>query len=931
MLRQASYIHSTDPSYIENLYQQWKVNPDSLDPDWQRFFEGFDLGKTILGSVASSSNGVVARSRIVSSGIEDTDSAKELAIMNLIFAYRSRGHLVADIIPFRKRGDHKPKLSIEDFGLNEDDLDMVFKAGHALGIGDASLRDIITHLQDTYTSAIGVEYLQIRKPEVLEWLQSRMEKERNRRQYEVSKKRQILQKLNEAEVFETFLQTKYVGQKRFSLEGGESLIPALDSLIQKGASLGSQEFVIGMAHRGRLNVLANILKKTYESIFAEFEGFSEPESVAGSGDVKYHKGYSFITRSDEGKQIKLSLTFNPSHLEAINPVVEGITRAKTEQFYNGDSNQIIPVLIHGDAAVAGQGVVYETLQLSETPGYSAGGTIHIVLNNFIGFTTNPREARSSLYCTDVAKTIRAPIFHVNGNDPEAVVYCMELAVEFRQLFKRDVFIDICCYRKYGHNESDEPRFTQPVMYKQLETQKNAREAYTEQLLHQGVIEARMAQEMVSQFKENLDERLRFAKESKKGYQISAFESNWSKLRASKKEDFLSSPDTSVSMDVINQICDTLSSHPKSFKPIPKVSKVLKNRKNMQQAGAYNWEMGELFAYGSLLLEGFPVRLSGQDVQRGTFSHRHAVLRDANTEDPYIGLQHLAKNQAPIYIYNSPLSEFGVLGFEYGYSLASPSRLVVWEAQFGDFVNGAQVILDQFISSSEEKWSRRSGLILLLPHGYEGQGPEHSSARIERFLQLAAQRNFQVVNCTTPANFFHVLRRQLHRPFRLPLVVFTPKSLLRHPECMSPVSEFTSGGFKEVIDDHEADPKKVKRLIFSFGKIYYDLLEYKRKHERQDVALIRIEQLYPLPRTQIKEINLKYNQCERWIWAQEEPANMGGWNYMVQKYRGSKLELVSRKRSASPAEGSAKLHKEIQDDIIKRAFEKNDDVQDVIDE
>jgi 2-oxoglutarate dehydrogenase E1 component len=918
MACQNSYLDYTQSEFIEKLYEKFKQDPNSIDFGWKKFFEGMEFGMQTPVLTPDTGQGTEMDSH------RAVHAVKELAVLNLIHDYRARGHMVANINPFGQREDLSPRLDLKDFKLTEADLDTSFNAGSEIGIGPSTLRNILQHLKDTYCSSIGVEYTHLRKWEVFSWLQKKMEHDKNSGNFDIQRKRRILQKLNEAEVFETFLQTKYVGQKRFSLEGAESLIPALDTLVQRGTEQGIRYFMIGMAHRGRLNVLANILQKTYESIFSEFEDYQVENSVVGMGDVKYHKGYNTILKTHNEESIKLSLAFNPSHLEAIDPVVEGLVRSKAEQYYDNDFTKIIPILIHGDAALSGQGVVYETLEMSELPGYKTGGTIHLVINNHIGFTTDFTESRSSLYCTDVAKTIRAPIFHVNGNDPEAVVYCMDLAVEFRQKFARDIFIDICCYRKYGHNETDEPRFTQPLMYKKIDQMQNPRQAYVQQLTSQGIVETRLTEELEKEFKELLQQRLNRVKESKKGYEVSVFESRWSGFRVSKKEDFHQSPDTSVSADTLQKIGQALITLPPKFTPIAKVGKILENRKHMLEQGRFNWEMGEAFAYGSLLVEGFPVRLSGQDSQRGTFSHRHAVIKDEHTEEKHVSLNHIlsaesGKKQALFQVYNSPLSEYAVLGFDYGYSLAGPNRLTIWEAQFGDFCNGAQIMIDQFISSSQEKWGRSTGIVMLLPHGYEGQGPEHSSARIERFLQLAAQRNMYVTYCSTPANFFHVLRRQMKLPFRIPVVVFTPKSMLRNPRCVSPLEDFTKGGFKEVIADPTADPEKVTTIQFCWGKIYYELLEEKEKNKREDVAIVRLEQLYPLPSYQIKLINVKYKKCKKWLWVQEEPENMGAWYYMVQRYRGSKLELVARPKLAAPAEGSHTKHHENQHEIIRKAF------------
>lgn len=903
----STYLGNLDPAAIESLYRQFLQNPGSIDVSWQKFFEGFEFARTAFGETK---------------GTIPEQLQKEFRVMSLINGFRTRGHLFTHTNPVRERRKYFPTLDLENFGLDEKDLNTTFQAGTEIGIGPSKLKDILSHLEQTYCASIGAEYKYIRNPDVVAWLEKKMESSRNTPDYSVEQKKRILHKLNEAVAFENFVHTKFVGQKRFSLEGCETLIPALDAVIEEGAGLGIKEFVIGMAHRGRLNVLANILGKTYEEIFTEFEGV-EYEDNLFAGDVKYHLGYSSNVTTASGKQVHLSVTPNPSHLEAVDPVVQGIVRSKIDNTKGGTEDMIAPILIHGDAAMAGQGIVYEVIQMSLLRGYRTGGTIHLIINNQIGFTTNYVDARSSTYCTDVAKVTLSPVFHVNADDVEALVYTIQLAMEYRQKFHRDVFIDILGYRKYGHNEGDEPRFTQPLLYKAISSHSNPREIYNEKLLSMGAVEATLAKEMEKSFREMLQKSLDTAKQVRKVKAVSSLEGSWDRLRIANNEDFDSSPETGVTKEILIDIGNKITTLPSDKKFFGKTVRLFDDRKKMlDDDRKLDWAMGELLAYGTLLHEGFPVRLSGQDSERGTFSHRHAVITIEDSEEKYIPLQHINPSQAKFHIYNSLLSEYAVLGFDFGYALSSPNSLVVWEAQFGDFMNGAQIIIDQYISSAEDKWNRMNGMVLLLPHGYEGQGAEHSSARIERFLNLCANNNLQIVNCTTPANFFHALRRQLHRPFRKPLVVFTPKSLLRHPRCVSALQDFSFGGFKEIVDDSFTQPDKVTRIIFCSGKIYYELLEEKEKTNAADVAIIRMEQLYPMPYNQIKQVIDKYKKCDDYIWLQEEPENMGAWNYILRKMNDIKLRLIARGESASPATGSHKQHEKEQQAIIKRAFEKN---------
>ena len=902
-----SYISNANSAYIDSLYQSYKQDPNLVDFGWQKFFEGFDFGR---GSEAA----------VVSAEAPD-HFLKEIKVLNMINGYRQRGHLFTKTNPVRERRSYYPGKELETFGLQESDLNTVFSAGVEVGLGPAKLKDIIDLIEQTYCQSIGVEYKYLRNPEKLMWFEKRMESERNTPNFSIETKKRILGKLNEAVVFENFLGTKFLGQKRFSLEGAESVIPALDSVIEKGAELGIEEFVIGMAHRGRLNVLANIMYKTYKNIFSEFEGKGFDVKTPFGGDVKYHLGYSSDVETVSGKKVHLSLCPNPSHLEAVDPLVEGMVRSKIDFKYEGDYKRIAPILIHGDASLAGQGITYEVLQMAKLEGYRTGGSIHLVINNQVGFTTNYKDARSSTYCTDLAKTTLSPVFHVNGDDVEALVYAINMAVEYRQKYHNDVFIDILCYRRFGHNEADEPKFTQPLLYKAIEKHPNPREIYNKKLLEQGSVDANLAKEMEKNFRALLQERLNEAKEDESYSAMnSVLAGSWKGLRLAANWVGTTS-DTKVPAKKLLDIATNISTLPSDKKFFKKIEKLFEDRKKMTETKVFDWAMGELMAYGSLLRDGFRVRVSGQDVERGTFSHRHAVLTLEDSEEEYVPLSKLDNGAAKFEIYNSHLSEYGVLGFEYGYALANPMALVVWEAQFGDFVNGAQIIIDQFITSAETKWQRSNALVMLLPHGFEGQGPEHSSARIERFMEACAEDNIQVANCTTPANFFHLLRRQLKRDFRKPLVVFTPKSLLRSPQCVSKLEEFTDGGFREVIDDTFVKAGDVKRVLYCSGKIYYDLLEKQQVDKRKDVAIIRVEQLYPTPYEQLDSIRLKYKKADGHVWVQEEPENMGVWPYIVRKFRRSEFDfdVVCRKESSSTATGYAKQHIAQQLYIIGQAF------------
>ncbi|MHA8049655.1 2-oxoglutarate dehydrogenase E1 component [Aquirufa sp. ROCK-SH2] len=906
-----SFIANADTQVIADLYEAYQQDPNSVDSTWKDFFKGFDFAQTWQGDSKGGQTGT---------SVDASHIQKEMSVISLIKAFRSRGHLLSKTNPVRHRKDRRPRLDYTDYSLVESDLDTIFQAGSFLGIGPSSLRKIIASLHTIYAGTIGFEYSYIREVDVKEWLRNKIEKEALAFNPSVDKKKRILQKLNEAVVFENFLGTKYLGQKRFGLEGGESTIAGLDAIINTAADAGVKEAMIGMAHRGRLNVLANIMHKSYESIFDGFEG-NVPDQIHGDGDVKYHLGYSSKHISPQGNEISLKLAPNPSHLEAVNPLVEGFCRASADAHYDGDYSKVLPILIHGDAAVAGQGIVYEVTQMAKLKGYKTGGTIHFVINNQVGFTTDFEDARSAIYCTDVAKIIDAPVFHVNGDDPEAVVFVSRIAAEFRQEFNRDVFVDMVCYRRNGHNESDEPRFTQPTLYANITNHPNPREIYTQKLIARGDIDAKIAEQMDSEFKSELQARLDQVKQKvRPPYIPLKLDNAWSELRYAESKDFEKSPETGISKELIDKVAKAMTTLPKDFAALKQIEKVIADRKVFFEKGQLNWATAELLAYGSLLAEGKMVRLSGQDVQRGTFSHRHAVLHDANTNNNYNSLDHIQDGQEKLHIYNSLLSEYGVLGFEFGYALANPNALVIWEAQFGDFANGAQTMIDQFISSHESKWGTQNGLVMLLPHGYEGQGPEHSNARPERFLQLASEENMIVANLTTPANIFHALRRQLAWQFRKPLVVMSPKSIFRHPKVMSPLADFTKGSFQEVIGDNFADKTKVKKVLLCSGKVYFDLLERQEKDARKDVAIVRIEQLHPLPTLQIEKELAKYKNADVYF-VQEEPENMGYWSYIIREFGWARFKgLIARKKSASPATGFLKVHGVEQAALINKAFE-----------
>ncbi|MFN5878060.1 MAG: 2-oxoglutarate dehydrogenase E1 component, partial [Flavobacteriales bacterium] len=830
---------------------------------------------------------------------------KEFKVINLINGYRNRGHLFTKTNPVRERRKYSPTLEIENFGLEQGDLDTVFQAGEEVGIGAATLRDIIHHLEQTYCQSIGIEYVYMRDPERISWFKNKIEL-KNRPQFDKNRKVQIFKMLNQASSFEAFLGKKFVGQKRFSVEGGEALIPALDTLVQKGSELGVEYFVMGMAHRGRLNTLTNIFKKRPQDIFSEFEGKEFDTLEYFDGDVKYHQGFTSEVTLPSGKKIGLTLSPNPSHLEAVNTVVEGIARAKVDHILK-DESKICPVLIHGDAAVAGQGIVYETIQMAQLDGYRAGGTVHIVVNNQVGFTTNYLDARSSTYCTDVAKTTLCPVFHVNGDDVEAVVQTIEIAMEYRQQFNRDIFIDLLCYRKYGHNEGDEPKFTQPSLYNLIAKHPNPKDIYFQQLETEGVLSRDEAKKIEDDYTNFLEDEFETSRQMEKALVYDFLSAAWEGFRHGNATDFENSPVTGIEKKKLYELGIKLSTLPEGKKYFRKIAKIFEDRMNAVKEDKLDWGTAEMLAYATLLEEGHPVRISGQDVERGTFSHRHAVVKTEDTEEEIETLNLLSENQGKFSVYNSLLSEYGVLGFEYGYSLATPNGLIIWEAQFGDFFNGAQIMVDQFISAGEDKWATQSGLVMLLPHGYEGQGAEHSSGRMERFLQQCADLNMQIVNTSTPANHFHLLRRQLKREFRKPLVVFSPKMILRHPAAVSSLDDLSTGGFREVIDDPTANVATVDTVVFCSGKFYYEMKEKAAEYGAENMAFVRVEQLYPLPKNHIDAIITKYKNVKNILWAQEEPSNMGAWTHIAMSMRDIPFVGITRNATAAAAEGSKKLH------------------------
>jgi 2-oxoglutarate dehydrogenase E1 component len=912
-----SFLNAAHAQFFSDLYDQYIQNPDGVEPSWRAFFQGFDFANefndnnnTIVDYANNNCEDIVGK-------IE-----KEFNVIKLIEGYRSRGHLFTKTNPVRDRRSYDPNLSIENFGLNQADLEIIFDAAKLLGIQPCSLRNIIKHLDSIYCQSIGVEYTYIRKPEVREWIQNKLNINDNQPVFSEQEKKHILKKLNEAVSFENFLHTKYVGQKRFSLEGGESIIPALDALIEAAAEKGVEQFVMGMAHRGRLNILANIFGKPTQDIFSEFDG-KDYDKEYFDGDVKYHLGLTANRLTASGKSINLNLAPNPSHLETVGAVIEGIARAKQDKYFPDNFSKVLPIAVHGDAAIAGQGIVYEIIQMSQLDGYKTGGTIHIVINNQVGFTTNYLDARSSTYCTDVAKVTLSPVLHVNSDDAEAVVHAMLFALDYRMTFKSDVFIDLLGYRKYGHNEGDEPRFTQPILYKIIAKHRNPRDIYAEKLIVNGVITQEYLNQIENEYKSKLEENLQASREKQLTIITPFMQDEWQGFEQVSVEAMMQKVDTTFDKKKLDQLAIAISTLPKDKKFINKITKIIEDRRSMYDNDKIDWGTAETLAYASLLQEGFDIRISGQDVERGTFSHRHAVVKVEDSEEEVILLDNIKDNKGKFYVFNSFLSEYGVLGFDYGYALANPNTLTIWEAQFGDFNNGAQIMIDQYISCGEDKWNNQNGLVMSLPHGYEGQGAEHSSARLERFLQLCAKHNMFVTNITSPANYFHLLRRQMKTNFRKPLINMSPKSLLRHPLCVSSADDLAKGQFQELIDDPAfTDKSKVKTLVFTSGKFYFSIIAEREKNERMDVAVVRIEQLFPLPIEQLKAVITTYPNADDYVWAQEEPKNMGGYAYMLMNFDLVKWRLASLKAYAAPASGSHTRDRRRHHDAVQMVFDKD---------
>ena len=916
-----SFLNAAHTEFFAQLYDQYQFNPDNIEPSWRAFFQGFDFGLTSY----SNDQAAVQMSSIAATNIDNGQVSqkivKEFNVLKLIDGYRTRGHLFTKTNPVRDRRIYLPNLDIENFELSSADLNTVFDAAKVLGQKPQSLKEIIQHLKNVYCESIGVEYMYIRKPEVVQWIQNKLNINDNLPDFNADQKKNILEKLNEAVSFENFLHTKYVGQKRFSLEGGESIIPALDVLIESAAERGVEHFVMGMAHRGRLNILANIFHKSTQDIFSEFDG-KDYDKEYFDGDVKYHLGLTSEKTTRSGKKININLAPNPSHLETVGAVIEGIARAKQDKYFPDDFSKVLPIAVHGDAAVAGQGIVYEIIQMAQLDGYKTGGTIHLVINNQVGFTTNYQDARSSTYCTDVAKVTLSPVLHVNADDAEAVVHAMLFALDYRMTFASDVFIDLLGYRKYGHNEGDEPRFTQPVLYKIIAKHQNPRDIYAEKLIASGIIDATYISKIDSEYKANLDLNLEESRKKTLTIIKPFLQDEWTNFVQVSDDEMLKKVNTKVDKQILDNALKVISTLPSDKKFINKIAKIVTDRNTMYTNNVIDWGTAETLAYATLLIEGNDVRISGQDVERGTFSHRHAVVKVEDSEEEVVLLNTLPNKKGKFNIYNSLLSEYGVLGFDYGYALTNPNTLTIWEAQFGDFSNGCQIIIDQYISCGEDKWNNQNGIVLLLPHGYEGQGAEHSSARMERYLQLCARHNMYVVDCTTPANFFHVLRRQMKTNFRKPLVVFSPKSLLRHPLCIATQDELANGSFQEIIDDNQVDKSKVKSLVFCTGKFYYDILAERTINKRNDVALVRIEQLFPLPVEQLKAIIALYPNADDYVWAQEEPKNMGAYGYMLMNFDLVKWRLASLKAYAAPAAGSSTRDRRRHADAIRMVFDKN---------
>ena len=911
-----SFLNTAHIELIDSMYQQYLQSPDSIEPSWKSFFQGFDFALENYGESVQEVPQVVQTA--INTGAVPEDILTEFKVINLIEAYRTRGHLFTKTNPVRKRREYSPTLDIENFGLTRADLGKKFDCATQVGMAaPATLEEIIKRLEQIYCDSIGVEYIHIKNVEEKNFIRKWIAENENHPILSVEEKRQILHKLNQAIAFERFLHTKFVGQKRFSLEGGESLIPAVDQLISYSSQHGVDEVVLGMAHRGRLNVLSNIFQKSYKEIFSEFEGKEFDEDVF-SGDVKYHLGASKRVTTASGEEVRINLVPNPSHLETVGALVQGICRAKIDQ-YKGDYTKVLPIVIHGDAAIAGQGIVYEIAQMMTLDGYKTGGTVHIVVNNQVGFTTNYLDARSSTYCTDIAKVTDSPVMHINADDVEAVVHAIRFAADYRAKFHKDVYIDLLGYRKYGHNEGDEPRFTQPKLYDIIANHPNPRKIYKRKLLQEGIVSDEIIAEMEQEFKLLLDENFEAAKEIERNQMSIFMEEDWRDFSKSAVGKTLEKVDTRFDLAELKELAQKLFELPSDKKFINKIIRLFQQRlKMVQETNELDWAIGELLAYASLLKEGYNVRISGEDVERGTFSHRHAVLKTEDTEEEYIYLKNVSDSRFDIY--NSHLSEYGVLGFDYGYALASPKTLTIWEAQFGDFANGAQIIIDQYLVAAEEKWKIQNGLVMLLPHGMEGQGAEHSSARLERFLTLCANENIFVANCTTPANYFHLLRRQMKLPFRKPLVVMTPKSLLRHPKVVSSIEEMANGEFQTLIDDTLINAEKVERIALCSGKIYYELLAKREELNEERVALVRLEQLYPLDKETLARIMNRYAHNKEIVWVQEEPENMGAWAYILRNLRNTDIQVIAPVSSGTPAPGTHKGFDKNQKQVIQRVFD-----------
>ena len=925
-----SFLNAAHTAFFETMYEQYLENPDSVEPSWKAFFQGFDFGvESVLEDwdLEDAANGQAHHLQNGTVHVLPESVQKEFQVVKLIDGYRTRGHLFTQTNPVRERRKYAPTLAIENFGLQESDLDLEFSAGEIIGIGKATLRKIIEHLERIYCESIGVEYMYMRNPERIAWIQEQLNQNDNRTVFSSEEKIYLLKKLNEAVAFESFLHTKYVGQKRFSLEGNESLIPALDAIIERAATKGVKQFVLGMAHRGRLNVLTNIFGKSPKDIFSEFDGKDYEEAIF-DGDVKYHLGWTSKRETLSGHVVNMNIAPNPSHLETVNGIVEGIARAKQDNDHSENPQEVLPILIHGDAAFAGQGVVYEVIQMAKLDGYRTQGTVHIVVNNQIGFTTNYLDARSSTYCTDVAKVTLSPVLHVNADDVEAVVHAAQLALEYRMRFSLDIFIDLLGYRKYGHNEGDEPKFTQPLLYSAIAKHKNPRDLYADKLIASGVISADFVTKIEEEYKNNLESDLIDSRKVEKTVITPFMQDEWEAFKGlADSAAMLKAVDTSYPLDKLNTLAERITTLPEGVKLIRKTERLIDTRRQMYfENNQLDWAMGELLAYASLLEEGNDVRITGQDVERGTFSHRHAVLKTEKHEEEVVLLNKLGDLQhGDFYAYNSLLSEYAVMAFDYGYAMASPSTLTIWEAQFGDFSNGAQIVIDQYLSAAEDKWKMQNGLVLFLPHGYEGQGAEHSSGRMERYLQLCAKDNMFIADVTTPANLFHIVRRQQKAPFRKPLVVFTPKSLLRHPKVVSTKEELANGTFQPLIDDSEVKLSEVKTLVLCTGKFYYDLLARREEENRTDVGLVRLEQLFPLPVEELDALLEKYNKVDEVVWAQEEPRNMGAYSHLLLHYdKARAFRVASRRFYGAPAAGSAVRAARRHQQVIDYVFDKTRD-------